>query len=112
MTTGAPPPDRTLFFRMAMLALLVGQMFVYYDTAPKTVLHINIYLLGNLALILLTLVPWERCAWLLWLASWPIGALLRLDWATRSTNSDVFWATSQGVDFLLRGLNPYTQVYT
>ena len=104
--------NRPALFKLGMLALLLGQMSVYYDTSPKTIPHINTYLLVNLVLVVAVLIPWERAASLIWLAAWPIGALMRLDWATRPTNSDVFWATSQGVDFLLRGLNPYTQTYT
>jgi hypothetical protein len=99
-------------FRLVTLALLLGQMWVYYDTSPRTIPLINAYLLGNLVLILLTVAPWRAAPALVWASSWLAGALLRWDWATRATNSDVFWATSQGVDFLLRGLNPYTQVYT
>jgi hypothetical protein len=106
------PADRAELFRLAVLVLLLGQMFVYYDTAQKTIPHINTYLLANLVLVLLVLFPWRRAASLVWALAWPLGALLRWDWATRPTNSDVFWATSQAVDFLLRGLNPYTQTYT
>lgn len=106
------PVDATVLFRFSVLVLCLGQMAVYYDTAQKTIPHINLYLLGNLALVLLALVPWRAGAGLLWALVWMAGALLRLDWATRPTNSDVFWATSQGVDFLLHGLNPYTQTYT
>jgi hypothetical protein len=47
-----------------------------------------------------------------WLALWPVGGALRWDWATRKTNSDVYWATSQGVHFLLHGMNPYTHAST
>jgi hypothetical protein len=113
MRTDPLGPARGLdLFRLAALALLVAQMFAYYDTAPRTIPAINLYLLANLGLILLALVPWRPAAHALWLLAWPAGALLRWDWATRPTNSDVFWATSQGVDFLLRGLNPYTQTYT
>lgn len=99
-------------FRIVLLALLIGQLFVYYDTAAKTIPAITAYLLGNLALIVLTLIPWARLTAAVWWLLWPVGALLRLDWATRGTKSDVYWATSQGVDFLLRGVNPYTHVPT
>jgi len=99
-------------FRLVLLALLIGQMLVYYDTATKAIPHINVYLLVNLVLILLTLIPWERLTRLVWLLIWPVGAGLRWDWATRETKSDVFWATSQGVSFLLHGMNPYTHVPT
>ncbi|MGI8688492.1 MAG: hypothetical protein ACR2M3_07915 [Thermomicrobiales bacterium] len=99
-------------FRLVLLALLIGQMLVYYDTATKAIPHINIYLLVNLMLILLTLIPWERLTWLVWLLVWPAGAAMRWDWATRDTKSDVYWATSQGVSFLLHGMNPYTHVPT
>jgi hypothetical protein len=110
MTTETRYPfDRAELFRLAVLCLLLGQMFVYYDTATKTIPHINLYLLGNLLLIVFALLPGRRAAGLLWALVWPAGALLRWDWAVRPTNSDVFWATSQGVDFLLHGLNPYTQ---
>jgi hypothetical protein len=106
------PPNRADLFRLVMLALLIGQMYVYYDTAPKTIPHINFYLLANLLLIVLTLIPWGRISSAVWALAWPLGAWMRWDWATRPTWSDVYWATSQGVDFLLRGMNPYTQVYT
>ncbi|MDQ2807684.1 MAG: hypothetical protein M3Z04_12375 [Chloroflexota bacterium] len=109
MTATLPAADR---FRLALLVLLIGQMFVYYDTAYKTIPNINLYLLANLVLIVLALIPWQRMAPLLWLLVWPLGALARMDWILRPTQSDVFWATSQGVDFLLHGRNPYTQVYT
>lgn len=99
-------------FRFVLLALLIGQMLIYYDTATKAIPHINIYLLANLGLILLTLIPWERLTRLVWLLIWPAGALMRWDWATRDTKSDVYWATSQGVSFLLHGMNPYTHVPT
>ncbi|MCA1722878.1 MAG: hypothetical protein LC748_01215, partial [Thermomicrobia bacterium] len=99
-------------FRFVLLALLIGQMLIYYDTATKAIPHINIYLLVNLVLILLTLIPWERLTGLLWLLVWPVGAVMRWDWATRATKSDVYWATSQGVSFLLHGMNPYTHVPT
>src|SRR4051794_20494699 len=94
-------------FRLVVLALLIGQMFVYYDTAPKTIPHITEYLLVNLALIILTLIPWAPLTQAVWWLLWPVGALLRLDWATRGTKSDVYWATSQAVHFLLHGMNPY-----
>ena len=106
------PAKGSDMFRLALLLLLIGQMFVYYDTATKTIPQINLYLLINLLLILLALVPWSVAARLLWLLVWPCGALARADWILRPTNSDVFWATSQAVDFLLHGHNPYTQVYT
>ncbi len=32
-------------FRFVLLALLIGQMLVYYDTATKAIPHINVYLL-------------------------------------------------------------------
>jgi hypothetical protein len=99
-------------FRLVLLALLIGQMFVYYDTAPKTIPHITEYLLVNLALIVLTLIPWASLTRIVWWLLWPLGALLRLDWATRDKGSDVYWATSQGVYFLLHGMNPYTHVPT
>lgn len=99
-------------FRLIVLALLIGQMLVYYDTATKAIPHINVYLLANLALILLTLIPWERLTRFVWLLVWPAGALMRWDWASRATKSDVYWATSQGVSFLLHGMNPYTHVPT
>src|SRR5215212_2452899 len=110
--TDSGPADRPELLRLAVLVLLLGQMFVYYDTAQKTIPHINVYLLANLLLVLLALFPWRGAASLLWVLVWPLGALMRWDWATRPTNSDVFWATSQAVDFLLHGLNPYTQTYT
>ncbi len=103
---------RSELFRLVMLALCIGQMLVYYDTAAKAIPHINLYLLVNLALILLTLIPWERGTQFVWILVWPVGALMRWDWATRTTNSDVYWATSQGVHFLLHGMNPYTHVPT
>ncbi len=109
MITTPAAADR---FRLALLILLIGQMFVYYDTAYKTIPNINLYLLANLVLIVLALIPWRPVAHLLWLLVWPLGALARSDWILRPTQSDVFWATSQGVDFLLHGHNPYTQVYT
>lgn len=100
-------------FRFVVLLLLIGQMLIYYDTATKAIPHINVYLLANLVLILLTLIPpWERLTRLVWLLVWPAGALMRWDWATRATKSDVYWATSQGVSFLLHGMNPYTHVPT
>ena len=99
-------------FRIVLLTLLIGQLFVYYDTAPKTIPAITVYLLVNLALIVATLIPWARLMQVVWWLLWPVGALLRLDWATRGTKSDVYWATSQGVDFLLHGMNPYTHVPT
>ncbi|MCA1725924.1 MAG: hypothetical protein LC748_17075, partial [Thermomicrobia bacterium] len=71
-----------------------------------------VYLLANLVLILLTLIPWGALTRLVWLLVWPAGALMRWDWATRDTKSDVYWATSQGVYFLLHGMNPYTHVPT
>lgn len=95
-----------------MLGLLIGQMLVYYDAATKAIPHINLYLLANLALILLTLIPWPALTRLVWLLAWPAGALMRWDWVTRGTKSDVYWATSQGVYFLLHGMNPYTHVPT
>jgi hypothetical protein len=105
-------PRQIELFRLVLLALLIGQMFVYYDTAPKTIPHITEYLLGNLALIILTLIPWAPLTRAVWWLVWPVGALLRLDWATRDKASDVYWATSQGVWFLLHGMNPYTHVPT
>jgi hypothetical protein len=105
-------PRQIELFRLVLLALLIGQMFVYYDTAPKTIPHITEYLLVNLALIVLTLIPWARLTQIVWWLLWPVGALLRLDWATRGKGSDVYWATSQGVHFLLHGMNPYTHVPT
>ncbi len=99
-------------FRFVLLALLIGQMLVYYDTATKAIPHINVYLLVNIGLILLTLIPWGHLTRLVWLLVWPAGALMRWDWATRDTRSDVYWATSQGVSFLLHGMNPYTHVPT
>lgn len=111
-TNGIYPCKEVSLFRLAALVLLLGQMWVYYDASPRTIPHINAYLFGNLVLIVLALVPWRLAATLLWWGAWLAGAALRWDWATRPTNSDVYWATSQGVDFLLRGLNPYTQTYT
>ncbi len=67
-------------FRLVLLALLIGQMLVYYDTATKAIPHINVYLLVNLVLILLTLIPWERLTRPVWLLLWPVGALMRWDW--------------------------------
>jgi hypothetical protein len=99
-------------FRAVLVALLIGQMAVYYDTATRAAPHINRYLLANLVLIVLAFIPWRPILTVVWLALWPAGAALRWDWATRFTNSDVYWATSQGVDFLLHGLNPYTHVPT
>ncbi|MDQ6602243.1 MAG: hypothetical protein M3Z19_05895 [Chloroflexota bacterium] len=99
-------------FRLVLLALLIGQMLIYYDTATRAIPHINLYLLVNLALILLTLIPWDVLTRFVWLLVWPAGALMRWDWATRDTKSDVYWATSQGVYFLLHGMNPYTHVPT
>jgi hypothetical protein len=99
-------------FQHVLLALLIGQMFVYYDTAPKTIPHITEYLLANLALIILTLIPWAPVTGAVWWLLWPVAVLLRLDWATRDKASDVYWATSQGVSFLLHGMNPYTHVPT
>ncbi|MHB8646182.1 MAG: hypothetical protein ACYDAR_10390 [Thermomicrobiales bacterium] len=99
-------------FRLVVLALLIGQMLIYYDAATKAIPHINIYLLINLVLILLTLVPWSALTRLVWLLAWPAGVMMRWDWATRDTKSDVYWATSQGVHFLLHGMNPYTHVPT
>src|SRR5690242_216830 len=85
-------PRQVELFRLVLLALLIGQMFVYYDTAPKTIPHITEYLLGNLALIILTLIPWAPLTRVFWWLLWPVGALLRLDWATRDKASDVYWA--------------------
>jgi len=99
-------------FRLVLLALLIGQMLIYYDAATRAIPHINVYLLVNLVLILLTLIPWGVLIRLVWLLVWPTGALMRWDWATRDTKSDVYWATSQGVYFLLHGMNPYTHVPT
>jgi hypothetical protein len=112
IATGQCAASRSELFRLVLLALLVGQMLIYYDTATKAVPRINVYLLVNLALILLTLIPWARCTQLVWALAWPVGALMRWDWATRDTKSDVYWATSQGVYFLLHGMNPYTHVPT
>lgn len=106
------PTTRVELFRLVLLALLVGQMFIYYDAHPNVFVHINLYLLVNLALIVLAVVPWRRAPDLLWLLAWPLGALMRWDWATRFTRSDVFWATTQAVQFLLHGQNPYTHVPT
>ncbi|MDQ2787030.1 MAG: hypothetical protein M3Y58_18730 [Chloroflexota bacterium] len=116
-TTDANSAQRGLWagrdlFRLVLLALLIGQMLIYYDTATKAIPHINVYLLVNLVLILLTLIPWEGLTRLVWLLVWPAGALMRWDWATRDTKSDVYWATSQGVYFFLHGMNPYTHVPT
>lgn len=107
-----PEAERADLFRLVVLALLVGQMFVYYDTTPKTIPGVNLYLLVNLALIVMLLLPWRPLSGVVWALAWPLGAAMRYVWATRPTNNDVYWATSQGVDFLLQGLNPYTQVYT
>lgn len=106
------PTTRVELFRLVLLALLVGQMFVHFDTYPNVFVHINLYLLVNLALIVLAIVPWRRAPDLLWLLAWPLGALMRWDWATRFTRSDVYWATTQAVQFLLHGQNPYTHVPT
>ena len=99
-------------FRLALLGLLVGEMFIYYDSHPNVFPHINHYLLVNLTLIILAVIPWRRAPSLLWALAWPIGALMRWDWATRFTRSDVYWATTQAVTFLLHGQNPYTHVPT
>ncbi len=69
-------------FRFVVLALLIGQMLIYYDAATKAIPHINLYLLVNLVLILLTLIPWPAVTRLVWLLVWPAGALMRWDWAT------------------------------
>lgn len=109
---GAEQTNATNLFRAVLVTLLIGQMAVYYDTATKTAPHINIYLLVNLILIALTFIPRRPVLTAVWVALWPAGAALRWDWATRKTNSDVYWATSQGVHFLLHGMNPYTHAPT
>ena len=87
-------------------------MFVHYDARPNVFMHINLYLLVNLLLIVLAILPWRHAPTLLWALAWPLGALMRGDWATRFTRSDVYWATTQAVTFLLHGQNPYTHVPT
>jgi len=105
----APFPE---LFRLTVLVLLVGEMFVHYDARPNVFPHINLYLLVNLLLIVLAVIPWRHAPTLLWALAWPLGALMRWDWATRFTRSDVYWATTQAVTFLLHGQNPYTHVPT
>ncbi len=107
-----PATDHADLFRLTLLVLLVGEMFVHYDARPNVFPHINLYLLVNLALIVLAVVPWRHAPTLLWALAWPLGALMRGDWATRFTRSDVYWATTQAVTFLLHGQNPYTHVPT
>ncbi len=112
---GVPPVPAAYhadLFRLIMLVVLVGEMFVHYDARPNVFPHINLYLLVNLALIALAVIPWRYAPTLLWALAWPLGALMRGDWATRFTRSDVYWATTQAVTFLLHGQNPYTHVPT
>jgi len=112
MQPPAPAVHYVDLFRLTLLVLLVGEMFVHYDARPNVFPHINLYLLVNLALIVLTVIPWRHAPTLLWTLAWPLGALMRWDWATRFTRSDVYWATTQAVTFLLHGQNPYTHVPT
>jgi hypothetical protein len=74
---GAGQTNATNLFRIVLLALLVGQMAVYYDTATKTAPHVNLYLLVNLILIVVSFIPWRPLLVAVWVALWPAGAALR-----------------------------------
>lgn len=101
--------DRLPLFRAALIGTVLIQANVFNGLAPRSDQSISIMIFAGLLLALVAIVLRGPAITALLLAlSVLAGVALRVYWATTPTESDVYWATMQACEFLLRGINPYT----